>query len=401
MTPYPLLKSSLGGFRSVGNRTFALIHKTVIECRCKSDAENMSEKIDPPDDPLLVDEDMDEDEAAIAYDIASYPSDLTLSVVKEMWTNKDIIIPDFQRNFVWNIKQSSLLIHSFLLGLPVPQVFFYVDELNKSQVIDGQQRIMSVIYYLDGYFGSESIQGKKQVFRLQGLDENSPFAKKRFEDLNEVHQRKLKSAVLRAINIRQLNPKGEATSIYHIFERLNTGGTPLKPQEIRNCVFRGDFVRVLRELNQNKNWRKIIGKNTFDRHQKDVELILRVFGLAYSFEDYDKPMKEFLNRTMNRERQALSPAVKNFVAAFPKIAEEIITSFGDSPFHIRGPLNSSVLDAVFATLLRSKKKLPHDLAERYRKLKEDEDFTKTTFYSTSDVSVVTKRFELARNYLLE
>jgi len=123
-------------------------------------------------------------------------------------------------------------------------------------VIDGQQRIMSVVYYLDGYFGSESIQGKKQVFRLQGLDDKNPFSKKRFEDLGESHQRKLKSSVLRAINIRQLNPKGEATSVYHIFERLNTGGTALKPQEIRNCVFRGEFVRILRELNRDKNWRK-------------------------------------------------------------------------------------------------------------------------------------------------
>jgi hypothetical protein len=362
----------------------------------------MSEKIKPADDPLLVDEEMEEDEAPVAYDIASYPSDLTLSVVNEMWKNKDIIIPEFQRNFVWNIKQSSLLIHSFLLGLPVPQVFFYVDEVNKSQVIDGQQRIMSVVYYLDGYFGSESIQGKKQVFRLQGLDENSPFAKKRFEDLSESHQRKLKSAVLRAINIRQLNPKGEATSIYHIFERLNTGGTPLKPQEIRNCVFRGNFVQVLRDLNQNQNWRKIIGKTNFDRHQKDVELILRVFGLAYFFADYDKPMKEFLNRTMNRERRATSSEVENFVTEFPKIAGAIVTSFGDRPFHLRGPLNSSVLDSVFATLLQCKKRnLPRDLSERFQKLKDDEEFTNTTFYSTSDVAVVTKRFELAREYLLE
>jgi hypothetical protein len=246
-------------------------------------------------------------------------------------------------------------------------VFFYVDAVNKNQVIDGQQRIMSVVYYLDGYFGSESIQGKKQVFRLQGLDDKSPFAKKRFEDLSESHQRKLKSAVLRAINIRQLNPKGEATSVYHIFERLNTGGTPLKPQEIRNCVFRGDLVRILRELNQDKNWRKILGKTTFDRHQKDVELILRIFGLAYFFDDYDKPMKEFLNRTMEREKEGLSSHVKVFETAFPKIAAKIVAAVGERPFHIRGPLNSSVLDAVFATLLHSKKELPADLGERARK----------------------------------
>lgn len=206
--------------------------------------------------------------------------------------------------------------------------------------------------------------------------------------------------MLRAINIRQLNPKGEATSVYHIFERLNTGGTPLKPQEIRNCVFRGDLVRILRELNQDKNWRKIVGKTTFDRHQKDVELILRIFGLAYFFDDYDKPMKEFLNRTMEREKQGTSKQMKGFESAFPKIAEKIIVSFGERPFHVRGPLNSSALDAVFATLLQAKKELPTDLGERYKRLKLDPNFSETTFYSTSDLSVVKRRFEAARKHLL-
>src|SRR5258705_4089857 len=116
-----------------------------------------------PDDELEVDEVMeDEDEVAVTYDIASYPSDLTLSVLYEMWGNGDIVIPEFQRNFVWNIRQSSLLIDSFLLGLPVPQIFFHVDEENKSVVIDGQQRIMTVVFFFEGYFGSENIQGRRQ-----------------------------------------------------------------------------------------------------------------------------------------------------------------------------------------------------------------------------------------------
>src|SRR5258705_1098992 len=146
-------------------------------------------ELNPPktrkhDDELEVDEVMeDEDEVAVTYDIASYPSDLTLSVLYEMWVNGDIVIPEFQRNFVWNIKQSSLLIDSFLLGLPVPQVFFHVDERNKSVVIDGQQRILTVVFFMEGYFGSENIQGRRQVFRLQGLDEKNPIAKKRFVDL--------------------------------------------------------------------------------------------------------------------------------------------------------------------------------------------------------------------------
>lgn len=351
-------------------------------------------------DELEVDEVGEDTEAFIAYDIASYPSDLTLSVLAEMWKNGDIVIPEFQRNFVWNIDQSSLLIESFLLGLPVPQVFFYVDQDNKNLVIDGQQRLLSVVFYLGGYFGSESIHGKQQVFRLSGLDDRSPFAKKRFIDLDEAAQRKLKGAVLRAINIRQLNPKGEHTSVYHIFERLNTGGTPLKPQEIRNCVFRGGFATLLRELNNDENWRAIIGKATLDKHQKDVELLLRVFSLCQSSGKYEKPMKEFLNRAMDDNRAGTTQRVTWFTDRFKTATKRVVDQLGPKPFHIRGPLNSSALDSVMCTIIENIDTAPDDLAERYKILRADEEFRAATFYGTSDVTVLQARFKVARKYLI-
>lgn len=352
-------------------------------------------------DELEVDEVFEESEPYVTYDIASYPSDLTLSVLAEMWKNKDIVIPEFQRNFVWKIDQSSLLIESFLLGLPVPQVFFYVDENNKNLVIDGQQRLLSVVYFLEGFFGSESIHGKKQVFRLSGLDDRSPYAKKRFVDLDEASQRKLKSAVLRAINIRQLNPKEEHTSVYHIFERLNTGGTPLKPQEIRNCVFRGGFATQLRELNADSNWRKILGKETLDKHQKDVELILRVFALSQAWQKYEKPMKEFLNVAMDHNSSGTTQKVNWFAERFAHATKLIVQKLGSKPFHIRGPLNTSALDSVLCTILENLEKLPDNLGERYAQLKADADFSNATFYGTSDVGVLHTRFNAAYKYLVK
>ena len=117
-------------------------------------------------DDLEMEDQDDDDAVSIVYDIASYPSDFTLAGIAQMWTDGDIIIPEFQREFVWTIKQSSLLIDSFLCGLPVPSVFFYIDGNNKNLVIDGQQRILSVVFFMEGYFGSESTQGKHDVFRL-------------------------------------------------------------------------------------------------------------------------------------------------------------------------------------------------------------------------------------------
>lgn len=67
-----------------------------------------------------------ENEVLVEYDITTYPSDFTLSGLYQMWNNDDITIPDYQRKFVWSIKQSSLLIESFLIGLPVPPIFIFI-----------------------------------------------------------------------------------------------------------------------------------------------------------------------------------------------------------------------------------------------------------------------------------
>ena len=169
---------------------------------------------------LTVEETETEDESVtVDYNIASYPSDFTLSGIAEMWKDGDIVVPDYQRRFVWSIQQSSLLIDSFLSGLPVPPVFFYVGNDNKNIVVDGQQRILSIAFYFEGYFGQESVHGRRQVFRLEGLDSKNIYHKRTFDELDDSAQRKLKRAVLRAINIRQLNPTGESTSAYHIFEK--------------------------------------------------------------------------------------------------------------------------------------------------------------------------------------
>lgn len=248
--------------------------------------------IDPEELQIEKEEDA-ANEILIEYDIATYPSDNTLSVLVEMWKNGGITIPDFQRGFVWTIEQSSLLIESFLIGLPVPPVFFYIDKENKNLVVDGQQRILSIVFYFEEFFGPENDRGKRQTFRLTGLNPGSPFYSKKFSELESTEKRKLENAVLRAINIRQLSPKEENTSIYHIFERLNTGGTPLTTQEIRNVVFRGPFLKALKKLNDDSNWRRLLGNKPPDKHQKDIELILRAFAIANYLDQYEKPMKEF------------------------------------------------------------------------------------------------------------
>lgn len=353
----------------------------------------------------LTNEDLEiekEDEEAnthVHFEIASYPSDLTLSVIHEMWKNKDITIPTFQRNFVWNIRQSAQLIESFLLGLPVPQVFFYIDDENKNLVIDGQQRILSVIFFFEGYFGFENLQGRRTVFRLSGLSEESPYYNKRFEDLSMNDQRRLKGAVLRAINIRQLAPSNQSTSMYHIFERLNTGGTPLKPQEIRNCVFHGDVVKKLHDLNENINWRNVLGRKALDKHQRDVEMILRVNAITERGSVYEKPMKEFLNQQMKLHSKDKGKKFDAFASKFAEVIAFVDKKFPKKPFHIRGPINLAAMDSILSVLMSSDKKLTDDLTVGYQSLIKDKDYQQSIYFNTSDASVVKERIRLVKKHL--
>src|SRR3990172_7763553 len=125
-------------------------------------------------DEIDVEKEAEEDEISVQFDIATYPSDFTLVGIHKMWHDGDIEIPDFQREFVWTIKQSSLLIESFLVGLPVPPVFFYIDDEHKNLVVDGQQRILSIVFFFEGYFGRENAKGSRQAFKLRGWNWNTP-----------------------------------------------------------------------------------------------------------------------------------------------------------------------------------------------------------------------------------
>ena len=354
------------------------------------------------EEELLEEDELKEEEGEvyITFDIATYPSDFTLAGIYQMWKDKDIVIPDFQREFVWGINQSSLLIESFLLGLPVPPVFFYIDEDNSNLVIDGQQRILSTVFFYQGFFGHENSRGKKQVFRLGGLNKKSPYYKKTYDELKDSDKRKLNTTVLRAINIRQLSPTGESTSMYHIFERLNTGGTPLKSQEIRNVVFRGELVAQLRALNEDDNWRKILGIKKLNKHQRDVELVLRMLAFMKGPSSYEKPMKEFLNIAMKDNRFANTVESKKFNELFPKTTKFLIDTLGEKPFHLRGRLSTSSMDTIFPIVMNNFSKLSDNFKDKFDQLVENKEFIKLTTLATTDESIVKARHELVKNQLL-
>lgn len=348
-------------------------------------------------DDLVTEEEIDE-VPEVEFDISISPSDPSLELLAQQIERGDIIIPFYQRKFVWKIEQASRLVESFLMGLPVPQVFLYVNADDQLEVIDGQQRLKSVKYFLDGFFGEEDDRGRRQVFKLKGLSERSEYNGKTFKELSAKDQRKLRNSTLRAINIKQLKPSLRNDSVFHIFERLNTGGTQLKPQEIRNAVYRGNVVARLVELNETPGWRGILGLGSPDKNQKDIELILRLFSLYEVWNDYEKPMLKYLNRMMDQEREFDSNRAAEFAKNFP-LAVAKVGSALSKPFRPRAVLNSAVLEAVMVTLLENEGITSDQLKQRYPKLLADNRFLSVITGGTTDTLVLKSRLRIASEIL--
>jgi uncharacterized protein with ParB-like and HNH nuclease domain len=370
---------------------------TAVDARL--DYEYHTAKPDDIEFERITSEEEDYESAPPTYEINTYPADFTLEVLHQKWKDGDIEIPRFQRQFVWKQVQSSKLIESFLVGLPVPAVFLYTERKSqKFLVIDGQQRLRSIFYFFEGFFGEEQ-RGKRTVFQIKGLSDKSKYLGKGFKDLDEADQRKLRNCVLRSFIVQQLDPNDD-TSIYHIFERLNTGGTLLANQEIRNCVYRGSFNELLDKLNVLPAWRRIVGKSNPDSRQKDIELILRFFALL-DHSHYQKPMKDFLSKFMKANRDQGQKVLQQFRKLFTTTCTSIVNHLGDKPFHIRAGLNSAVLDCVMVSFANNFDAIPQDIQQRYRSLLHDGDFLKNVSSATTDEDVVKSRFQLAAQKLFQ
>jgi len=257
---------------------------------------------------------------------------------------------------------------------------------------------MSVKYFFEGYFGEADQHGRRQVFRLKGLSERSEYNGKTFSELSARDQRRLRNTALRAIHIKQLKPSRRNDSVFHIFERLNTGGTRLKPQEIRNAVYRGEIVKQLKALNDNPKWRKILGIQQEDKNQKDIEIILRLFSLFEAWEKYEKPMLGYLNRQMQDNRDFCDERAKRFKKRFQD-AVELLCDTIPRPFRPRGVINVAMLDGVMIAVLEDESIGSDKLKAGYPMVAADPEFKKYSGGATTDTQMVRERIRRAKGIL--
>lgn len=356
--------------------------------------------------------DVDDGIPPVYYSISSYGADYTLDGWVKRLNRGDIVIPIFQRSYVWKIDQASRLIESFLLGLPVPEIFLAKEnETNKLIVIDGQQRLKSLQYFYNGQFPERPGSSHHIPFALSEKVARQ-FVGKTYETLSASDRRQLDDSIMSATIVRQEAPSkeedNEQTSMYHIFERLNTGGNQLLPQEIRAAIYHGKLNDLLHELNIYDQWQKIFqGKKSatspdLSKRMKDQELILRFLALYFELNSYKGAMKDFLSTFMS-ENRSLDQNYNGFQmrSVFEKTVDLVYASIGEKAFRPRRGLHAAVFDAVMVALAKRLDQKPVQdfvaLKEAYDQLLASEEFQQVSIYSRqmTNTENVRKRIELA------
>ena len=268
--------------------------------------------------------------------VSTQPLDLSVQTLVEQWTLDVLVLPEIQRQYVWDDGKASRLVESLLLKIPIPGLYFAETEEAKFEIIDGHQRVRSIARYMSNEFA------------LRGLPFLKEFNTCRFHQLPPREQRFLKMRTLRAVVI---GVESHPSMKFEIFERLNTGAISLNAQELRNSTYRGALNRALREIAREESFRILIGTKQPRKRMVDEELVLRFLALSEGLESYRPSLKRFLNKFMERHRHDGPAYIEQAMQEFRLTAERAVSLFGRSAFRIIGsdgvPVERSVNRALY------------------------------------------------------
>lgn len=348
------------------------------------------------------DDDYDDD-SKIPYEIpqevrkiTTQAYDKSVADVVRMIDDKDIRLdPDYQRNYVWDNKKASMLIESIILNVPIPVIYVSQEEDDSWSVIDGLQRLYSLKRFFDG------------KFKLSGLEILSDLNKSDINTLNPKALRMLRNGLLRVIMIT--HDSNEEIK-YDVFMRLNTGSVHLTEQELRNCLYRGNFNKLLREVVQNATWLQLMGLKEPHVRMADRETALRFLAIWKSWNadtetlnGYKGRMKSFLNTFMSDHKDIKQSEFVEWKAIFEETVNKVIQVYGTNAFKRQSldgttekTINRAIIDVIMLSstqhtleeLMRKKEVIKKNFVE---KTNNDLDFRNSIKIGTSDTKVITLR----------
>lgn len=219
--------------------------------------------------------------------------DITVKELTQMALDKIIdIAPEYQRQFRWEPDRESMFIESVFLGIPVPSLFAAANPNSTWELIDGVQRLSTLIHYIaDPKYLSRI--SRNAPLRLEGLEKLAEFNKLTYAELPDTVQRQFQ---LKPLKVTLITDKSDMKVRFDLFERLNRGGVQLTAQEIRACLYRGPFNQFLKRLAANLNFKRVVKVKTADQHNGTrEELVLRFFAFLYSYKQFGHSVTDFLN----------------------------------------------------------------------------------------------------------
>ena len=352
------------------------------------------------DDTLTLEEDIIE----IPKDqrkLTTQAYDKSVSDIVRMIKGGDIHLnPEYQRNYVWDNKRASLLVESIILNVPIPVIYVNQEDDDSWTVIDGLQRLNTLRRFFE------------RDFKLRGLEILDDLNGNDIKSLNPKAARILRNGLLRVIVISN---DSHPDIKYDIFMRLNQGAVKLNQQELRNCLYRGEFNEMLKAIRSNEKFMKMLNLEKPHKRMMDCELVLRFLAFSQHWspekdeiEAYNGRMKLFLNRFMSAQSKINDAKLQYYEDLFNNTADKVFDVFGEKAFRrinkegeYESPLNRAIMDCLMLSFSKFDRSI---LIEKKNKIVDilktlvvvDDDFRGSVMRGTSDKKIV--EFRLKRWY---
>ena len=322
--------------------------------------------------------------------------DFTVSTLVDYLREGHISIPKFQRGYVWSKTQASRLIESLIINCPIPVIYLSQNNDETLSVIDGNQRVNSINLYL------------KDEYELKGLSAYPELEGLLFSDLDPRFQRHILNRTLRCICIlKDTHPQIK----FDVFERLNTGSVKLSAHELRHGLYMGSLMKRIEGLSRNNIFKKLTMTEN-DKRMKADELILRFFAFLNGWENYNKPLADFLNKYCERYRNMDDNSLLLLESKFLSTLTKVNAVLGNKSFrtfdqqHKSPKFNAALFDAqmiAFAELdiqqLQIDKLEQENFVEENYEFIASEPFVKLISSGTTDKNSVVGRITDYKNFI--
>lgn len=321
--------------------------------------------------------------------------DISVKELISMVTEKIIdIAPEYQRQFRWKPDRQSLLVESIFLGIPTPSLFMATNNDGSWELIDGVQRISSIIHFAGDKKSLEIINAPENLI-LEGLKKLNQFNSKKFLDLPKSTQLDF---LLKPIKVTTLSDKSDLNVRFDLFERLNTGGVRLTDQEIRSCIYRGRFNDFIKNLARNKYFRaavKLPKPNETDGTRE--EFVLRFFAFFHDYKNFDHSVVEFLNSYMSKASKNFDYTLNEVL--FNKVFEKL-SQIPNGITRKRKTTPTNLFEAVAVGAALAYKKNQNIKLKSASNWISSDELTSLTTGATNSRAKVTGRIEYCRDRFL-